>query len=459
MEVLRGWISKNIAAVMFLGMYFVSVVLGNLISTTSFGRSLLESSGYDTRLLDFPTTFTFGYWLLLFLPLLTVPVAVYYLRPILKRRLVLPIVNGVPDFRPIDYVAVLIATYAVVFWALWHTDAFALMANATTGTDAIEARFTLQARMTFPEKIVIHAILPMLSFYSVVAAFKDTDRRLFWSAIAVLNVMVAFVTLVLINMKWPVLVFLLGIVSAIFVFSKRYAYVKAAIGLVTVVALYLLISTYVFRFVAPPQPDAPPPSSVTDQTESPAKSTPFPNLTELTDTSAKNTPFLLAHMLNRMAVTYPYYYKIFTEEGPVCGTLVQHLMPGAKPCHPTYLVYSRIFPNDGYTGRGSSPQGPHITAYAMGGWLGAFIAMFGACLLVAAFSAIPLNGGVMAGTFTVIGAVTGYHLSQVPGDGVIIYDHGLLWPLLLAAGYAGYRWLYARTTRIMGKGEQSIPYG
>ena len=122
---------------------------------------------------------------------------------------------------------------------------------------------------------------------------------------------------------------------------------------------------------------------------------------------------------------------MFTKEGPVCGTFVQHMLPGAKPCYPSHLVYSRIFPNDGFEGRGTAPQAPHITAYAMGGWLPAVSALFMASVVLVAFTAIPFQNSTIAGTMTIVGAVTGYHMSQVPIDGVIRYSHGLLWILVL----------------------------
>ena len=37
------------------------------------------------------------------------------------------------------------------------------------------------------------------------------------------------------------------------------------------------------------------------------------------------------------------------------------------------------------------------------------------------FAAVPLDFGATSGTLTILGASAGYHLSQIPGEGVIFY--------------------------------------
>src|SRR5690606_27516171 len=126
-----------------------------------------------------------------------------------------------------------------------------------------------------------------------------------------------------------------------------------------------------------------------------------------------NAPFLVAHAVNRMAIAYPYYYSIFTERGPVCGTLLEFYLPGEKPCHPSYLIYSTIYGADGYENRGTAPVATHVNSYALAGWGGAILGLVFMTILLGLFAAIPVHTSIMSRTWAVMGVVVGYHLSQV----------------------------------------------
>lgn len=458
----REWVASNIATLIFLGFYSFTVVAGNALYATPVGSDLLKYSKFPTDLLEFPTSFTFGFWALLLLPYLAVPILVPPLK-YLARRVVPPFTNVFPEFRRLDYTVIAIIAYAIAFRSLWKANAVGLSEHAATPIASINARFALLGGLSFVDQVFIQAIVPFLAFYAVVSALREGG--LFWRSVSLVNITLASIILVLLNMKWPVLVFYVGIVSAIFVFSKQYAYSKALFGVITLVFLYLLISTYVFRWTAvstpaPIQASTQTPKQfirekpiVTLKTESNAPLIIAKDATEIakkgnkiiTDSGAvvknaiKYAPFLFGHVINRAAVAYPYYYNIFSEEGAVCGTLYRYVTPGKKPCVPSYLVYSHIFPGDGFAGRGSAPEGPHITGYALGGWPGAFLGIFGTCVLLTIFCVLPYGSNAMTGAFAVVGATVGYHLSQLPGEGPIIYVHGFLWPFLLVSLYALYR--------------------
>jgi hypothetical protein len=95
-----------------------------------------------------------------------------------------------------------------------------------------------------------------------------------------------------------------------------------------------------------------------------------------------------------------------------------------------------MFKNDGFAGRGTAPAAFHITGYALDGWLGAIIETVLAAVLIGAFMAVPVNASAVSGTVVVMGILAAYFLSQLPFEGAIIYDHGMLWWLLLIIGYA-----------------------
>jgi hypothetical protein len=149
-------------------------------------------------------------------------------------------------------------------------------------------------------------------------------------------------------------------------------------------------------------------------------------------------PSLLVIALNRMAISYPYYYQVFTDEGPVCGGILAQARRGPF-CRPSHLIYARIFGSDKYSEKGTSPVAVHISGYALGGWPVALFALFAASVILGLFAALPPDYGAAMGTATIIGAQTAYHLSQIPGEGILFYEHGLLWPGLLIAGYALWR--------------------
>jgi hypothetical protein len=163
----------------------------------------------------------------------------------------------------------------------------------------------------------------------------------------------------------------------------------------------------------------------------------------VTTTQAASTyaPQIVLLAINRMAISYPYYYQVFTDEGPVCGGILAQArrQPG---CRPSQLIYQRIFQldrtygTDAFESRGTSNQAVHISGYSLGGWPVAMLALVAGSVILGLFSAVPLDKGPASDVATILGAVTGYHLSQIPGEGVLIYEHGLLWTLLLIAAGA-----------------------
>jgi hypothetical protein len=130
--------------------------------------------------------------------------------------------------------------------------------------------------------------------------------------------------------------------------------------------------------------------------------------------------------INRMALPYPYYYRTFTDEGSICGTIMDRVERKTSPCQPSNLIYKRVFGKDGFEGRGTAPAAAHITGYALGGWTGALCEMLLSSLLIGLFAAVSI-GGAMSATIVVMGAMSAYYLSQLPFEASIIYDHGILW--------------------------------
>jgi hypothetical protein len=150
---------------------------------------------------------------------------------------------------------------------------------------------------------------------------------------------------------------------------------------------------------------------------------------------------LFANALNRMALPYPYYYQVFTEKGQICGTLVDRILRKTNPCHPSNLIYEQMYGEESFGGRATAPAAVHITGYALGGWSGALIATVLASLVIGLFMGLwrSARTSTLAAAVFVMGGYSAYFFSQLPFEGPLIYDHGVLWWAAVLVGYTGYR--------------------
>jgi hypothetical protein len=437
----RSWVSSNLQLVAFLGAYFVTTVAGNLIFASPFGRQSLIASSSSDRFLLFPHTFSFGYWLLLLCPFVITPVITLATKRRTGSR-VAALEAWLPDFSRRSYAVLTLALFAFVIFRFWLADVASLFVSGTDAVSSVEARFTIRERIGFVTLTPLQALLPFLSVYALVRWLQSSER--FWMAFAIGKAVLLSVLLIMINTKWPVLLFYVSIVLAVFVYSRNRAYLKTAIGAVLVFFAFLLISTFVFRIASvasSPAHAAGTGSSLSSRRPMPAD-TPLEEASERLLASTRIAPAyaprLLMLALNRMAIAYPYYYQVFTEEGPVCGGILAQAR--RQPyCRPSEVIYTRIFGYDGFEDRGTSPLAVHVSGYALGGWPIAMFALAAGSVILGLFSAVPLDRGPLAGALVILGGVSGYHLSQIPGEGVVFYEHGLFWILLLLLGHALWR--------------------
>lgn len=468
----RMWISKNLAPLIFLSAYFVTVVVGNILYWLPFGRAQLEKNRYTADILEFDTLFSSGYWLLLFIPFVLTPLIVMGVRRIaggyLESR-----GNIFSEFSKVEYTLITTFSYLFVLFAMFKADAFSLFLSGTDPVSSVEARFQIRNQLGFIPLVFLMSILHYLSIYSLVKYMMAGGR--FWIIASVANALLMSVFLSLLNMKWPILIFYAGLVLAVFVYAKRYAYLKTVIGGVLLIAMYFMVSAFVFRLMPPAPAFVPDPvpspgisqdsqqsrqsqpnvdrsdsfnSDLLQPTPTPveAKSVPGDNVVHkvlmVGQAAAQNAPMLLFNVVNRMAIIYPYYYQVFTKEGQVCGGILAQAKIGPA-CRPSTFIYSRIF-NDSFNGRGTAPASVHISGYALGGWPVAIFALVCASVVLGLFASLPLTAGPTIGALAVTGAIVGYHFSQVPGEGPIFYDHGVFWVLAALVIFKGIRLLVTK---------------
>jgi len=452
-DTLRPWIIRNMSPVIFLAAFFLTVVLGNLLFATPFGRAQLQKIPSYAIIYNFPTIFTPLYWLLLFLPFLMTPIMVILVRRYLEKP-VHRLCARVPEIRRIDYLVIAGLALGHVGYHLWKANAFSLYGTGTDAVSSVEIRFQILSGLRFWTMAVLMSILPFLAVYAQIRWIRSS--ALFWKVTTVVVASLVALYMVLLNMKWPFLVFAAALILTVFAHSQRRPYIKAGIGTVALFATYLVISSHVFRY-ADSSSNAPPPELAAPSVIAPEASAPGtpphtlpevrPNkgvLSEALDTpklAFTRAPETLFSGLTRMAILYPFYYQVFTEEGYVCGGILAQARVGPA-CRPSTYIYTRVFGRDGFEGRGTAPAAVHISGYSLGGWPIALFAMVCASIVMALITCLPITASATVGAFGIMGAVAGYHFSQVPGEGPIFYDHGLIWTLIPVVIYSILRWIF-----------------
>lgn len=430
----RAFVARNASVIVFLASYTLTVVVGNLMYALPFGRASLELAGLPTDFFAFETLFSFGFWALLLCPYVVAPLAAMGARNYLAGT-VRTVSDFIPEFRAWHYALLVGVCYLFVLLAFWRTGAADFIGTGTDFETSVKARFATRGALGLWPLIVLQSVIPFLALYSVVRALQSRDRS--WMLFAVANILLTTTLLVWLNMKWPPLLFMAGIVLALFLFETRAPYTVTLAGILALGVAYFAITGTVLRFNITLAP-SPVTQGAPQAGKEPAKPPASTSIVSTTANAAsKSYVWLLP--LHRMALSYPYYYEIFTKEGQLCGG-VTNLLRHAK-CHPTFLVYTRTYKSDPFEGKGTSPAGVHISGYAFGGWPLALVALVLASVVMGGFAALPLDRNATLGTLAVIGGLSGYHLSQIPGEGVILNEHGLAWVGVLVLGYAAIRFL------------------
>ncbi|WP_349904856.1 hypothetical protein [Parafrigoribacterium humi] len=453
-EISRAWIVRNLQPLAFLVAYFFTIVLGNLFLALPFGEASLKWLALPTAVFRFSTLFSPGYWLLLAMPFVVVPVVVVGVRK-LASTWVSRVSSHIPDFRRVDYLVLTSVCFGYVLFSFWQAGALDLAFAGTNALSSVQARFLLLSNLGFAPMATLQSVLVFLSIYSLVRWLKSGEK--FWAIVTVVNVALMSVLLIALNMKWPILLFYIGLGLTIFTFSRKRPYLKALVTLVLLCMLFLLISVHVLRAqptqnVAVPEVGTTQPAPVhsgaavpsdgeTAQPTSqpvPARQSGSSGLLGIPAAAVEYGPRLGLFAVYRMALIYPYYYESYDKQGPLCGGLIAQLRVGPE-CRPSTYIYTQIFGQDGFQGQGTSPQAVHISAYSLGGWPLAIIALVLASLILALLACMPLTASATIGALAITGALAGYQFSQLPGEGPIFYDHGLFWTLLVIAAYTGLR--------------------
>lgn len=461
-EIVRETLNANLPLLVFLGFYFAATVLGNFIYNTTWAQTWAQSAltgGFDFSKL--PTMRTPGYWILLLMPFaIAPPLAIYSARAV--RALLNRVTFRMPEFRRMDYLVIAGIAYVYCYHEFRRAHVTEILANGVADAWAsVAARFEILEALGFWPPMVMKSVLVFLAVYSLVRAMRS--REWFWIGAFLINLILLSEMLIWLNMKWPVLIYYIALVLCIFLFSQRHPYRNTVIAGIGLLVTYLAISVVVLRFaeaaiISQKTGNRADPQSYRTYTwerfaeprlrgihnEFRSGSVPIDS-SEYTAEVARNSvslaPLLVMNAVNRMALPYPFYYQVFTENGPICGTIVDRILRKTNPCHPSSLIYEEMYGDDNFGGRATAPAAVHITGYALGGWSGALIATVLASLVIGSFMGLwrSARTSTLAAAVFVMGGYSAYFFSQLPFEGPLVYDHGVLWWAAVLVGYAGYR--------------------
>lgn len=428
---LRGYLSLLV----FLASYLMLTVVGNALyflpDSRIGGRFILGFSIHDFATAGSPT-----YWTLLLLPFVVAPPVALATRRLFQGA---SVSISLPEFGKPEYAIIIGAAYCYAAASMWNADAIGLLGQNIDFNGVTNSRIELQNALGYWPQATLKSVLIFLSCYGMVKALRSPDA--FWKIATLVNLLCMSVLLVLLNMKWPVMIFYAALLLTTLLYAPRYPLMISAALACLMLGSYQITSIGTARvltafgqkmpvIVFSPDPTAPAqPKIKQSPTVDPASAPAQPKI-EPASAIAANA---FAAILNRMAQPFPYYVDTFSREGQKCGTILDRIIRIPSPCHPSNVIYAKMF-KDEFADVGTAPQSVHVTGYALGSWPGALLELILASIVIGAFMAVSRVPGSTAATFTIMGGLTGYYFSQLPFEGPIVYDHGLLgWGLLVAA--------------------------
>jgi hypothetical protein len=443
----REWLLPILPLVIFLAAYLATTLLGNVLYLTEGGRDFPAINLPNFSWSDFHRVFGAEFWLLLLLPFFFAPVAYAVGRaasPIVERN-----IKHIPEFPLPAFLMLTGALYSFVILALIKSNAVGMFLSAGDAVSAVENRFTLLSRLGFLPQLFMKSLLVFLSIYGAIQATRTENR--IWILITSLNVLLLTSCLILLNMKWPVVCFLLTLSICVFATATKRPYLKAAIVASLSIITYFLLSTIILRWF-PTDGDKSSWTSTAEQSIKDRKGIAFGKemVRDVALGAITFGPRIALSAINRMALAAPYYFDFNSYSGSDCQPATWRLsIKRPIACEPTLLVYQKMFGDDGFAGRGTAPASVTLSGYALAGWTGAIISTITAMLFIGLFLALwpaAKSNSIVAAAF-VMGSYTAYFLSQLPIEGPLLYDHGLWWVFLIITWLIIHR--YAKELRRM----------
>jgi hypothetical protein len=527
---IRSLIGPFMPVVIFIVAYTVTTLIGNILFAWPLGQTIARRFVPDFDAHSFSLFGSAQYWALLALPLVAIPifatVSESAATKLIRRSGAL---DWIPEIQPYPYAALCTALHIYCLITLGQQHVLDLRAASSDAITAVQNRFIILDRLGFPYRIVAQSVLPFLTIFGLVKLIQQ--RSWFWIAAYAANFLLSSVYLLLLDMKWPMLVFWLLNIIVLFRMVERRVFLSLAVACVFYLVSYVAVSALVLRVSFSRGPELNTESTVVASHISDTQSQPVPaaseaaNKVELLNAlprtpressrekyaiekcvgramhrlerarkvrihsqreryrrsavlrctalikstktvrhaggapppAARVAPTppafvpkppepvsgvtinILASVLGRMAIAYPYYFEEFTHVGPVCGTIWDRIKRLPSPCSPSQHIYNLIFPSDvAFKNNVTAPAAVNITAYALNGWQGAILCTALAGILLGVFCAFGRFTSAVQIAIWVMGSQVAYFETQLPFEGALVYDHGAIWWATMILLFAGF---------------------
>jgi hypothetical protein len=246
----RAFVGDFMPVLFFCAVYFLTIVVGNVIYLTPHGVEMAQFAGVSDAGTIFRHVATPSYWLLLLMPLLIVPAAAAFarsaVRPVLNVKLV---AHAITEISLPIYTALSALIHGYCLYVILRANVVALSLTPADFAGSVELRYLIQARVGFAFRVVTNSVLPFLVLYAAFAAART--KRLEWWLFFAGGALLNSLYLIVLNMKWPVLVFWLINLVALSYITTRHLFAKVAAAAAIFFVGYVSVSIFVLGFEAP----------------------------------------------------------------------------------------------------------------------------------------------------------------------------------------------------------------
>ena len=426
--------------IVYICAYIGTTVIGAVAVLTPFGQEQAKSFLPDFAPERMQSLGSVLYLVVLFGPLLVVPVFA-----LIGLRAGDALLGVFPRLKVSDPGTRTLYGLMAIFagWCLYKLAATGylvpdvMLDQSKTCDDRITRRVELIRQLHYTFYAFAYAALPFVSVMFLVKEIRNHKAADFVGF--VVSFIVIFYLYAAIYMKAPFAVYFLVLLVGLLAAGLRWWKVLAVIGClasITLVATHIALGCTAAPVTSLPSrpPSAVPVPSLPGRAPSAAHS---PSLLSPTPPTALERQLqlstrsqllpLVRNLVFRMALSFPYYMEIFQDPAERCGIEDDRIpfVPKQR-CFPANKVFSAMYPTVTYV-QGQAPASAHVSAIAeLGPWF-AFVVMIAAGLAIGITSRLAQHCGPVL-RIAVIAAVSvfAYNLTQVPFTGALTYSQGFI---------------------------------
>ena len=208
----------------FLHIFFTTV-LGNIFYQTAIGHlftSSLMGASFSRSI--------FGFEFNLFFTFHSNSRSIMLSSRSMLLKLAKSTVPYIPEFTKSFYLIINVTLYAYIIYELIHTDSYLLLFFGNDPIISVKARFLLLERLGLPPQIVLMFLLQFLGVYALISALRNGNE--FWYLFVTWHSIILTMCLVMLNMKWPVVVWVFTLGLTVIVTSRTLKQLFVTVGLI-----------------------------------------------------------------------------------------------------------------------------------------------------------------------------------------------------------------------------------